>query len=236
MQAHQPFNLRNILLLVFCICLLSAGCKRKRETVLNADPKFRELISAYTSGIIPSQSTIRIRLANDYSDKIEPNTPIDQNLFDFSPGVKGTAYWLDNRTIEFRPAEKFKSGTIYTCKFYLSKLMEVKADLKIFEFGFQTTTQSFSVRIQGFKPYENSNLIWNKITGSIITSDAIETEDIKKVLSATQDNLPCKISMSSEPDKRVFNFSIDSIKRGEKESIVTILWEGKSIQLSENGN
>jgi uncharacterized protein YfaS (alpha-2-macroglobulin family) len=236
MQAHLTIRWSIIRIFILCICLVFTGCKRKRDTVLNADPKFRELISAYTSGIISSQSTIRIRLANDYSDKIVPNTPIDKNLFDFRPGLKGTSYWLDSRTIEFRPSEKLKSGTIYICKFYLSQLLEVKADLNTFEFGFQTIMQSFSVRIQGFKPYENTNLIWNKITGSIITSDVIENEEIQKVLSSQQGTLPCKINMISDPDKKVFNFSIDSIQRTDKESIVNIEWDGKVIQLNEHGS
>ncbi len=236
MQAQSTLRWKNILLLTICICLVLSGCKKKRETVLNADPKFRELISAYTSGVISTQSTIRIRLANDFSEKIEPNTPIDKDLFDFSPNLKGSAFWVDNRTIEFRPAEKLKSGTIYTGKFFISKLMDVKPDLKTFEFGFQTIMQSYSVRIEGFKPYENTNLIWNKITGSIITSDLIETEEIQKVLSAQQGTTTCKIHMISEPDKKVFNFSIDSIKRGEKESVVNIEWDGKSINLPEHGS
>jgi uncharacterized protein YfaS (alpha-2-macroglobulin family) len=236
MQASSNLRLRNILFIIVAICLLIAGCKKKRETVLNADPKFRELITAYTSGIIPTQSTIRIRLAYDYSEKVEPNTPIDKNLFEFSPDIKGSSYWLDNRTIEFRPSERLKSGTIYTCKFYLSKIIEVKPDLKTFEFGFQTIMQSYSVRIQGFKPYENTNLIWNKITGTIITSDEIETDEIVKVLSAHQGTATCKIHMISEPDKKVFNFSIDSIQRTEKENIVNIDWDGKPIELTEHGS
>jgi alpha-2-macroglobulin len=236
MNTRFTFRWSYLLLFFICVALLFGNCKRKTTNVVSADPKFRELISAYTSGIISSQSTIRIRLANDYSDKIVPNSPIDKNLFEFTPSIKGTSYWIDNRTIEFRPGEKLKSASFYNCKFHLSELFDLKPEFKIFEFGFQTIMQSFSVRIQGFKPYESTNLAWNKITGSIITSDVIEIEEIRKVLSAFQGTLACKINMTSDQDRKVFNFSVDSIQRTDKEGIVTVNWDGKVILLAEKGS
>lgn len=222
--------------IVLCLLLsVLAGCKSKKQTVLTADPKFREVISAYTSGVISVQSTIKIRLANDYPDSVQPNTLISQALFDFSPSVKGNAYWVDRRTIEFRPDEKLKGGTIYTCKFFVSKILKVPADLKTFEFGFQTILQSFAVTVDGFKPYENTSLVWNKITGTMLTGDYMEPENIGKILSASQENRSLHIGWVQNNDGRGFNFTLDSVRRGEKESRVLIFWNGKPVDIDQVG-
>ena len=97
-------------------------------------------------------------------------------MFDFKPGIKGNAFWIDKRTIEFRPDENLKSGETYKARFFLSRVMKVPSALKTFEFQFSVIPQSFTVSIDGFESYTNDNLEWNKIKGSLIAADAIDLE------------------------------------------------------------
>ena len=81
------------------------------------NPAFSEYISAYTSGIISTESTIRILLTNEMETPIEIGKPIDKDLFDFSPSISGKAFWLDNRTIEFRPDKPLPGDTQFKAEF-----------------------------------------------------------------------------------------------------------------------
>ena len=54
------------------------------------NPAFSEYISGFTSGYVSKQSTIRILLATEVNG-VELNTPIEENLFEFSPNIEGTA-------------------------------------------------------------------------------------------------------------------------------------------------
>src|SRR5215469_4958641 len=67
------------------------------------DPAFSKYIESYTTGIISKENTIRIRLASQVQTTHAQNDQLPDGVFDFSPAVKGKAYWVDERTIEFRP-------------------------------------------------------------------------------------------------------------------------------------
>ena len=87
------------------------------------NPAFASYISAYTSGIISTESTIRILLTNEIEAPIEIGKPIENTLFDFSPSIKGTAVRLYSRTIEFRPENPLPSNTNYNAACYFFDLI-----------------------------------------------------------------------------------------------------------------
>src|SRR5271165_490365 len=70
------------------------------------DPGFSKYIESYTTGIISKENTIRIRLASDVQTTHAQNEALTDNIFDFSPSIKGKTYWVDARTVEFRPEGK----------------------------------------------------------------------------------------------------------------------------------
>ena len=89
--------------------------KSKRTSSYEAmeiNPAFGEYIASYTSGVISANGKLRIILTNPVGDSAEIGKEISAKLFDFSPSISGKTYWLDNRTIEFRPNEKMRSGQV----------------------------------------------------------------------------------------------------------------------------
>jgi alpha-2-macroglobulin len=80
----MQFIALGILLLLF-----QASCKQKQKIVV--DPAFSAYISAYTSGVISREATIRVQLNNDVAEETDLNKAIEKNLFEFSPSIKGTA-------------------------------------------------------------------------------------------------------------------------------------------------
>src|SRR5689334_12467265 len=80
----------------------------KEPTSTSVNPAFGQYISSYTAGIVSSGSPIRIVLSQNPSDSIEVGES-SVKLFDFSPSVSGTMVWLDQRTVEFRPAARLSS-------------------------------------------------------------------------------------------------------------------------------
>jgi len=110
-------------------------------------------IAAFTSGMISNQSTIRVML-NGEADRARPGEELEVSAFDFTPGIKGKAYWLDARTLEFRPGASLPPGQEYKAKLRLHKIMNVPRKLKTFEFSFQTLQQSYEVTFKGLEAYD----------------------------------------------------------------------------------
>ncbi len=223
------------LILFFLIILTFSGCKKKPQQIQEINPEFTSYISAFTSGYISNESAIRIQLVEDYQGEIDLNQIIDDRLFKFQPDLKGSAYWVDQRTIEFKPDEMLKSGTTYTVSFNLSRIKDVPSHLKTFEFQIQTIKQSFSVEIEGIKTYSSQDLRWLKLNGRILTADIIENELIESVLSVNQNNKLLKITWDHDINGKIHHFSADSLERRENEEKIDVIWNGNKINIDASG-
>src|SRR5471030_380364 len=113
------------------------------------DPAFSKYIESYTTGEISKESTIRIRLAGEVQTSHVQNEALSDNSFDFSPSIKGKAYWVDARTIEFRPEGKLDPDKNYTADFNLSNIIKVPDHFEHFTFGFQTIKPDFTISFSG---------------------------------------------------------------------------------------
>ncbi|MBL4670402.1 MAG: hypothetical protein JKY30_14220 [Flavobacteriales bacterium] len=134
-------------------------CGNDPNEIIEINPAFSEHISAFTSGVISSESTIRIRLMENNIHFKDDGEPIDNDLFDFSPNIKGDAYWIDERTIEFHSKENMTSGTPFIGEFELGELIDgLPNNLETFVFQFQTIQQAFSVDLGTYKTYEKTKL------------------------------------------------------------------------------
>jgi len=199
------------------------------------DPAFKAYISAYTSGVISRESNIRIQLTSDAVKPAEVNTPVSKKLFDFSPSIKGTAIWVDTRTIEFRPSEKMKPGENYTATFYLGAVMNVPAKFSEFNFPFSTIKQSFEVNVDGLRTPDNRNFIKQNLVGTLITADIEDAEKVEKLLTATQEGRKLPIKWTHNADRTLSSFSVDSVIRVKDSTHVILAWDGTPIDVDIKG-
>lgn len=216
--------------------LLLASChKKKEEVIVVPDASFSEYVVGYTSRVISVESTIRIRLAEDYLQPVVLNEAIDGSVISFSPSLKGDLFWRDKRTLEFVPEKPMKGGTNYTCTLNLYKLFTVPKEFEKFTFGFQTIEQNFSVVVEGYQPVSNNDLVWNKIRGTLLTADVIDGSALEKVISATQNNKKLPVTWEHASSRTKHYFTIDSVKREEVPATILIAWDGSSMGVTSKG-
>ncbi len=98
--------------------LVYAYNSARPTSLMKVNPAFREYVQAFTSGIISTHSTIKIRLTDDYVDTMEVNLPLEKKYLSIRPGLKGKTYWIDSRTLEFRPDEPMPQNQVYTVDFF----------------------------------------------------------------------------------------------------------------------
>ncbi len=226
---------RVLLLIVAAVILVFAGLsvllKKSDSNYEQVNPAFSAYISAYTSGVISSESTIRILLANETQTPIEIGKPIDKELFDFSPSIKGIAVWLDNRTIEFRPEKPLPNGKEYKVEFYLSDIMEVPREFKTFDFAFQVMKQSFEVYIDGMTTTDKKTLRTQRLDATLSTADVADFTQVEKIITVTQNGKSLPVVWVHEGNKTTHRFSVEGIQRTEKAGQIEITWDGKPIDV-----
>jgi uncharacterized protein YfaS (alpha-2-macroglobulin family) len=210
-------------------------CNKALSKQSQIDPAFSAYISGFTSGIVSTDASIKIVLTSDINKPVEIGKPIEEKLFDLSPDVKGTATWLDARTIEFKPEQKLTSGQFYKVEFYLSKVLDVPAEFKTFDFSFEVIKQTFEVYVDGITTIDKQTLRWQQAKGLLSTSDGAASDMIEKLLTAEQNGKDLNIHWTHE-NNLSHRFVVDSILRTDAPSKVIIKWDGKALGINTNGS
>ncbi|HEY0272939.1 MAG TPA: hypothetical protein VGC22_07120, partial [Chitinophaga sp.] len=228
MRASNRLLILAITVLAGSVTVLQ-GCKRARQTI---NPEFAKYIEAYTTGVISKQSTIRVQLAGAVNVTHANNEPVDKSLFDFSPGIKGKAYWIDATTIEFRPDENLQPGKDYNATFHLSKVVEVKAAaLKEFDFSFRVIKPAFSIDLTGLKAADNNSLEKMTFTGRINTADVEDPQKIEQLLQVNYPGAAPAVSWQHNPAERTSTFTISNIQRGNAPRALGLRWDGQPLHI-----
>jgi len=214
----------SFLSLLACIVVAASlsGCKSK----FKADDE-HPFVVAHTSGIISIMSPVRVVLTDDAMKTTpQPGDPVDDNVLKFFPSVAGKAVWINSTTIEFVPNKPFKSGSEYRVTFNIAKLTDVGSAPKDFKFNINTIVPAFYYRVDGLSLYNRTTPNIYYLTGTVVTSDFISADDVKKLLTMKPDQ-PIKWEHDYAENRHFFR--IDSIKAGQSRYDIRFSWNGKSI-------
>lgn len=218
------------------VIIVSLAACNKKEKWIEVDPAFSKYIDAYTTGVISKTSAIRIQLATEASTTHAVGEEVKDALFSFSPSVKGKAFWLDARTIEFKPDSWLKPDQQYIVHFRLGKVTRVTDKYEDFKFSLKTVKPSFKISDEGLR----SNGVKNKMNlqGELETADVESGKEVEKLVTATQNGSPLKITWQHNDATATKNhgFSIEDINRGKSVNNIEIKWNGQPMNMAVTGS
>ncbi|MCX6287999.1 MAG: MG2 domain-containing protein [Bacteroidetes bacterium] len=217
------------LVILLALILIQTLGKPSKGPLIHVNPAFRQYVQAFTSGFISSHSTIKVRLNDDYVDSSSMNIPLKEDLLKVKPSIKGTACWIDSRTIEFRPEEPLPQDKIFTVQFFLSKLLTVPDSMKTMAFQFQTIRQDFDVSIDNHKAVSESDLTKEILQGTVFTADVADDKQVELMLTANQDGNGLPVTWQHDSKNNKHFFQLESIMRGDQASSVKLNWNGNPI-------
>ncbi len=224
----QKFNV-TFLIGLLCTTVILFSCQSKKKWI-EVDPAFSKYIDAYTSGVISKTSSVKIQLTADASTTHAIGEVSGDELFEFSPSVKGKAFWVDARTIEFKPEKNLTPNEIYAVSFKLGRVTNVPSKYKDFRFNVQALKPSFKINQYGLRSTGEKNTM--RFLGEIITADAESSASIEKLLSASQNNKPLKINWQHNETAKSHSFSVENIERSSTASQLILSWNGKPLDIN----
>ncbi|WP_158826666.1 alpha-2-macroglobulin family protein [Mucilaginibacter lacusdianchii] len=220
-----------ILAIAFSLFLIF---RNKHKNTVN--PEFSKYIESYTAGIISRHSSIRIKLANQVQTSHAKNEPVKDGLFDFSPSIKGKAYWVDAQTIEFKPDQELEPEKAYDVDFDLDEITDVPSDFEHFKFSFETLRPDFIVTYNGLQSATNTSLDKMKFTGVIQTADGEDEAKIEKLISVKYPSAT-PITWQHNDLTRTHEFTINNIKRPNGAgATLQVAYDGKPLNISDKIN
>ena len=225
----KPVVINRTVLLLLITILLSCNNKAK---LVDIDPAFSQYIDAYTSGVISKKNTLRIQLASDVSTTHTINEEIKDKLFNFSPSVDGKAYWVDARTIEFKPASDLTPDQLYGVNFRLGEVIKVPSKFKEFKFNVQVVKPFFEVREYGLRSNNKTNM---NLSGKIFTADVEQSASIKKLVTASIDGKTLAINWQHNESAKEHQFTVNNISRTNNAQKLLLQWKGDALNIDEKG-
>ncbi|MDT8431157.1 MAG: MG2 domain-containing protein [Bacteroidales bacterium] len=225
---------RSVILAAATALLFFYACNRPGKDRLET-PAYNPMIAAFTSGIISSESTVKVRFAEPVADSVEVNSTVDKGIMTLDPPVDGTVYFIDRQTIGFRPDGRFRQGTAYDVRVRLDKLFPNTTTSTTFDFRFHTIEQHLGIELEGFRPYNDYAPEMNYLTARLTTADIADPEAVREVIGVVQEGHELPVRWEHGPDGKVHQFTIDSIRRGDTELVVEIRHDGQAISSAQQG-
>lgn len=197
---------------------------------------FKEYIYAYTANAISKTANIKVRFTTPLVPAEYIGEPAENKLLKVSPSVPGTTRWEDRQTLVFLPETSFESGKEYSVAVQLDRLFEeVPKGLRSFSFPVKIRDLFLDLELEGLRAEDPADLSRQMLTGRVTTSDVVELEEIKQVVSASQKNSRLDLNWEQSPDQMVHHFTIQGVSRGESPSEVSVEWNGRSLGIEREG-
>lgn len=218
---------------LFLLLPLLYACE-KPATVLSYDApeELNQYLYAYTSGYISRGASIKIRFVANQVAESETGSIASAGLLSFSPSISGKLYWENPNTLRFDPDAYLASGKTYTARLALGKIIPgVPEELQNLSFSLLTQDQFFEIQMNGFESPDPSQPEKMAFTGQINTFDLAETSTVSSVLEARQDNKKLNIRWEEKSGGKNFAFVVEGIERKENASLLSLQWQGRSINV-----
>ncbi len=220
-----------LLTLMFGLAISMIQCEKQDSDKVNPN----SLVSFHSSGMISRESSIKIVFHEIMIPEFEVGQTIAESPFEFNPRISGEAKWTNQRTLEFRPAERLPGGEKYKATLDLSNITENFYNYNDFSFNFNTIKQTLSIRVDALQAASQTDLQKQKLSGELITADMEDGILIEKLLQARQADKDLTINWNHAAGRRKHRFIVVGITREEKESNVVITWDGDVIDVDDSG-
>jgi uncharacterized protein YfaS (alpha-2-macroglobulin family) len=198
-----------------------SSCSQKKELLPATD--FMPYIAAYTGSKISMGSAIMIEFKDEIPEKVRTKAA-GKKLFSFTPALKGTAEWIDGKTVVFTPEpEAMKTGATYQAIFALGKVMTVDSKFSNFAFSFCMEQLSFSLTTVPIEIREDNAVT---VSGYCSFNVEMKPEVVQKMLTASLDGKKATITIVDQSPCTFFHFMVKDIPRKGTEQRLLITLDG----------
>ncbi len=224
----KPFLTRTMLFLA--VIAFAAGCKQQQASKISHSP-FHARISAFTSGLIPTNGNILVEFADSVPGSM-PGAEASSSLITISPKLAGKWTWVDHRTLRFFPANRLQPDQKWEVTIFLKKIFPDEKDDFFFTFG--TLPQNYRVNVEPVKPATDNDFNNYRVEGKVVLADEAENKTVETMLSAKLNGKSVPITWS-HTDGKTHLFEIGPLARGEKQGKLEIAHTGEPVKVKEKG-
>ncbi len=209
--------LSGVVFLCIFLGLILGACSKKTSGEIAFNPH----ISAFTSGVVSNQTTVRIF----FSEPVSGITAgaAEEALLKIRPAIDGQAIWMDNQTLVFKADKMLESDTEYKVSLKLGKLFSGEDD---FVFNFQTMKQAFRVDADGMENI-SEDLRTNQYFFQLTTADFMSAEEAETLVEARQDGKQLDIDWEHHDQDKYHRMVVRNIVRSDQPGVMQLVYNSR---------
>jgi len=214
--------------LSLCLFLsLIISCKKGFKPTTYTSEEIGRYIAARVPAVIDVSDPVRVRFA------VAPDTTQTAAVFSFNPDIKGTAYWEDDMTLAFRPADGWKPGQAYQLQVNLDKaIKDVDPNMKKVVFEFEVKPVRMNVSFDPLVPEFDGDTPKYSLRGRITTSVKIDSQQLEKTFLLKSSGKMPPIHWFHSNDGFGHDWVIEGI---EPDTKLDFNWNGETLGSKEKG-
>jgi alpha-2-macroglobulin len=221
-----------IAIVIAGLALFIPSCSNQKQenqddSTLQYSEEVAGIIYQATAGSVMPDDKISVFFNESIVSKEALDKEID-NPFNFSPSIKGKAFWSDVNQLTFEPSKPLTSRVNYSGKLNLKKLNK---DFEVEEFNMKFYVEgrdviSFNGELELLNPANPKQLVYR---GKVSFSQNTKIEDVIKSASFTSSDL----NWNQESEK-VFSFVSGTITRQSSSKTYDFSINANALNLSED--
>ena len=180
------------------------------------------LLDSYTSGVVAAGEPIVVRFKSPETMKVKFGETIPAKAFQFTPALKGKAFWVDENTVGFQ-YDNIDKDKNYICKFKVSDFVDCGSEQSL-EFGFGVRRQNFSLVAQQPICLSNETMNYNLRIAFAVPVD--QDEAVKLFDESFRKSHPVEMTYVGN---NVYDFEIQNFERKNENYDVHIVLDGKAV-------
>jgi len=193
-----------------------------------------QFINYHTSGQVSRTSNVQIRFLVDVATPDQVGKSAAKALT-MEPGLPGEAVFSSQQEITFTPAEPIPPETVYTFKLNPAGLESIPDTTAKYEFQISAIKQAFTLETHALQTDGNASDVM-QLVGSIKTADIADGPAVETMLRAEFEGADKQIQWEHSEDRLRHKFTIAGLERGEAARKLTLKWNGKSIDVDDEGS
>ena len=218
----------SLLAVMMLLCFLPSCGEKKGgqhafiERIQPIDEALLPLLDSYTSGVVAVGEPVVVRFKSPETMKVKFGDPIPSKAFQFTPSLKGKAYWVDENTVGFK-YDNIDKEQSYVCKFKVSDFVDCDSN-QVLEFAFGVRRQNFSLVAQQPICQSNETMNYNLRIAFAVPID--QDDAIKLFDDAFRKSHPVEVTYVGN---NIYDFEIQNFERKDENYDVHVVLDGKAV-------
>ncbi|ACE85884.1 alpha-2-macroglobulin family protein [Cellvibrio japonicus] len=210
------------------------SAQKKEELSHTVASGWEAHIADYPKRWIAAEAPLFIRFTHPVVSADDVNKAVARKQVSLDIKTPVNLVFVADNELRITPAERLPGNTPIRVRLSAAGLQGIDPDLEDFEFEVHTIKQDFDLQVNGLSIQEDDEDLM-QLTGTLVTDDTAQLEDVKKILSARIDNQEQPLVWSQELDRKTNSFRLENIARTETAGELQLQWNGAVIGSAEKG-